>query len=82
MNAGSPSSSISPDRQMERKRAAVLASPAHFAAGADDFRDPGVQVVREVSIVLLAIGARHQQLDVLAQHLVRPVAEQPLGARD
>ena len=36
------------------------------------------EVVRDVSIVLLAIGAGHQQLDVLAQHLVRPVAEQSL----
>ena len=67
------------DGQMKRKRAAVLAPPTHFAAGSDDARDTGFEVVGEVPVVLLAVGAGHQDLDVLAQHFGGAIAEQPLG---
>ena len=44
-------------------------------------RSPVVEVAREVAVVRLAVGRRHQHLDVLADHLGRGVAEQPLGRR-
>ena len=44
-------------------------------------RSPVVQIALEIAVVALAIGRRHQHADVLADHLVRAVAEQPLGRR-
>ena len=70
-----------PDRQMKGKRAAVFSAAAHFAAGADDARDPGLQIVGEVTVVLLEVGAGHQHLDVLVEHLrcasTRIIARRP-----
>ncbi len=40
---------------------------------------PVVEISREVPVVFLVIGRRHQHLDVAANHLQRSVAEQALG---
>ena len=65
---------------MKRKRAAVFSAAANFAAGADDPRDTGFQIVGDVTVVLLEIGAGHQDLDVLVEHLLGGIPEQPFGA--
>ena len=61
----------SADREMDGKRAAVSSQGLDFAAGSDDLRDSRLEVVGDVAVVLLAIGAGHQQLDVLANHFFR-----------
>src|SRR5687768_14146877 len=66
---------------MKWERAPVLALASHFAARPDDLRHPGLQVVGDVPVVLLPIGTRHQQLDVLTKDLGRRVPEQPFCGR-
>ena len=67
------------DRKLHREGRAVLALADHDAADADDAPLAGRQVAREIAVVALAVGRRHQHLDVLADHLRRRIAEQPLG---
>ena len=69
------------DRQVQRKRRAVLAAPGHLAADADDLLDAGREIAREVAVVLLVIRRRHQHVDVAPEHFGLAVAEQPLGGR-
>ena len=64
---------------MERERRAVTATAGHFAANPDDLRHASLEISREVPVVFLVIGRRHQHLDVAADHLQRSVAEQALG---
>jgi hypothetical protein len=67
--------------QLHRKGRAVLAPPDHLAAGADDLPLARAPKMIEVLIVLLAIRARHQHLDVLANHLAGGVLEQSFASR-
>ena len=69
------------DRQMNGKRRAVLAAAGDFAADADNLLFSGRQVVLQISVVPLAIGAGHQHVDVAPEHFADAVAEQPLGGR-
>ena len=66
------------DRQMHRKRRAVLAAGGHFAADADDLLLAGREVMVKVPVVALAVGARHQHVHVAPEHLADAIAEQPL----
>ena len=68
------------NREMQRERGAVLAASANLSPRADNLGDPGLQVVSQVPVVLLAVGAGHQELDVLAQHLFCAVPKQSRGA--
>ena len=69
------------DRQLHREGRAVLALADDHAADADDAPLAGAQIALEIAVVALAVGRRHQHLDVLADHLVRRVAEQPRSRR-
>jgi hypothetical protein len=67
------------DTELERKGRTVLAFADHHAADADDAPLAGGPVAIEIAVVTFAIGRRHQNLDVLAEHFGRAVAEQALG---
>ena len=41
---------------------------------------PVVEIPREIAVVLLVIGRRHQHADVPADHFGLGIAEQPLGS--
>ena len=69
------------DRQVHREGRAVLALADHLAADADDLASAGAVIIVEIAIVLVAIRRRHQHLDVLADDLARPIAEQRLAGR-
>ena len=58
---------------------AVLPPADHFAADADDLFLPGGQVAGKITVVFLSIGRRHEDLDVLTDHFLRGITEQPLG---
>ena len=64
------------DGQLHREGRSVLATPHHFPPDADDLRDTRLEVSRDVAVVLAVVGLRHQDLDVLADDLIRRVAEQ------
>ena len=49
--------------------------PGNLTADTDDLADPGMQVTRNISIMGLLVGRRHEHLDVAADHLVRGIAE-------
>ena len=67
------------DRQMHRKRRAVLAAGGDFAADADDLLFACREVMVNVPVVALVVGARHQHVHVAPEHLADAIAEQPLG---
>jgi hypothetical protein len=52
--------------------------PHHLAADPDDLLSTGAQVVGDVAIVLVLVRRRHQQIDALAEHIGRTVAEHSL----
>ena len=52
------------DRELHRKGRAVLALADHHAADADDPPLAGAQIAIEIAVMALAIGRRHQHLDV------------------
>ena len=60
------------DRQMQRKRRAVLPPALHLASDADDLGSTGRQIARQIGVVLLVIRRRHQHVDVPAEHLLLP----------
>jgi len=66
------------DGQRHREGRSVPALADRDAAGADDALLAGAEIAREVAVMILAIGRRHQDRDVAAQNLLRAVAEQPL----
>ena len=66
------------NRQLHRKRRAVLARSHHHPAPPDHALLAGGGIARQVGVMLLLIGRGHQNTDVLTHHLVRGVAEQPL----
>ncbi len=67
------------DRKLHRERRAVLALADDDAADADDPPLAGPQIAREIAVVILAIGRRHQPVDVGPEHLAGGIAEQALG---
>ena len=69
------------DGKVHGKGAAVLAKADDFAADADDLFLPGGQVIIQVAVVLVAVWLGHEHLDVLAEDLVRRVAEESLRRR-
>ena len=60
--------------------AAVAPPSGHLATAADDAGVAGGDVARQILVVLLVIGRRHQQADVAAEDLTLRVAEQLLCA--
>ena len=82
VNFRSPCDRDLADRQMQRKRRAVLPTPLHLASDPDDLGAAGRQIARQIRVVLLVIRRRHQHVDVAAEHLLRRVAEQPFRGRD
>ena len=68
------------DRQIHREGGAVLASPDDLSADANDLLDAGSPVGGEITVMRLAIGRRHQQLDVPSERFLGAVAEQLLRA--
>ena len=68
-----------PHREVHRKHRAVLAQAFDLAADADDPGLPGRQIVLNVLVMIATIGLRHQQPDVVPDHLVGGIAEHPLG---
>ena len=70
MNFRSPPTDHLADRQMQRKGGPVLSPAGHLASDADDFRHARGEVVGHVPIVLFVVRRRHQQVDVLADHLL------------
>ena len=69
------------DRKLHRKGRAVPALADDDPADADDSPLSGAEISLEVAVVILAVGRRHQHLDVFSHDLRRRVAEQPLGRR-
>ena len=67
------------DGQVHREGGAVFAATDHFPSDANDFGLPALDIVGDVTVVLAAVGLRHQHLDVLADDLLRGVAEYPFG---
>ena len=67
------------DRQLHRKGRAVLALADHDAADADNTALAGILVALHIAVVVVAIGCRHQDLDVLSECLACLVTKQPLG---
>src|SRR5258708_1142972 len=63
-------------RQFHRKGAAVLAQSDDDTTFADNTPLAGAAIVFEIGIVLLAIGRRHEHLNVLANDLVLFEAEE------
>lgn len=70
-----------PDKQLDRKCGAVLAHAGHDTAYPDDPSFARRQIAGDIVVVLLAEMRRHQDLHILADDLVRPIAEEPLGCR-
>ncbi len=71
------------DRMLQRYGRTILSPADDLSDDADDPPLPGFQIFPQVLIVLVRIGGRHQHLDILADHLVGLVAEQPLtGTRN
>ena len=68
------------DREIHREGRAVLAPPDDLAADADDLFDAGLSVGGEIAVMRLAIGRRHQHLDVSSERFLGAVAEQLLRA--
>ena len=68
-------------RQVQRERRPVLAPSLHLTPDTDDLGPSSGQVSRQVGVVLLAIRGRHQHVDVVAEDLVRGIAEEAFGRR-
>src|SRR3954451_13853531 len=67
------------DGQFHWERRAVHALPHHHATDSDDALLARAEVTSEITIVLLAVGSRHQHLDVLSENFRLAAAEQPLS---
>jgi hypothetical protein len=67
------------DRELHGEGGAVAPLADDDAADADDPPLAGRPVAIQIGVVLLAIGRRHQDRNVLADRLVGPPAEQALG---
>ena len=80
VNLRSPPTFISPTDRCSGNVVPSLRSRRDLAADADDLGLAGREIAREVAVVLLVIGRRHQHADIAADDLVCGIAEQPLGA--
>ena len=67
------------DRQVQREVLAVAPQRGDGAADADDLPLAGAQVMLDIAVVLRAVRLRHQQADVLAEHVGFAIAEHALG---
>ena len=67
------------DREFHGKGRAIPPQPDHHPAAADDPLFPGRQIARQILVMLLPIRRGHQHADILSRHLLRAIAEQPLG---
>ena len=67
--------------QVRGKDRSVFAPADDLAAEADDRLPTRSNVILQVTIVLEPVGIGHQELHVLADHLVPGVTEHPLGGR-
>ena len=65
--------------QLHGEGGAVLALADDEAADADDAPLAGAQVALHVTVMLAAVGLRHQDVDVAARHLRRGIAELAFG---
>ena len=66
-------------RELHGEGRPVLASAFHLAADADDAAHPRAAITGEILVVLFPVGGGHEHANVLADHLVRPVAEEALA---
>src|SRR5690606_15318842 len=62
-------------RQLDWKCRTVLAPPLHFPLHADDFASSGPTIILQVLIMLIAIGRRHEQADIMSNDLFGAIAE-------
>ena len=69
------------DRKMHREGRSVLAPAEDLAADADDLAFAGTVIIRKITVMGVAIERRHQDLDVLSDHLVGRILEQLLASR-
>ncbi len=69
------------DGQIDREQRAVLPSADHFPADADNLLDSRLEVIGDVTVVLLGVRLGHQHRDVLSQQLGLAVAKDSLGRR-
>jgi len=65
--------------QINGQGGAVAAAGRNLAPDTDDALLAGVQVAMDVPVVLVAIGCRHQQAHVLAQHFGGGVTQKRFG---
>ena len=72
---------ISPTDRCTGNVVPSLRRAGDFAADADDLLLARREVMVKIPVVALAVGARHQHVDVAAQHLADAIAEQPLRRR-
>ena len=69
------------NREIQRKGASVLSAPDHRPANADDPPLACLAIMSQIAIVSFMIGRRHQDLDVLAEHLPCGKAEHRFASR-
>ena len=69
------------NRQLHREGRAVAALADHDAAEADDPALAGLEIMRDIFVMPVAIGLGHQAGDVAADELGFRIAEQALGGR-
>jgi hypothetical protein len=62
------------------KRATILACSDHRAVDSDGLALTTAQVLRQKIVVLVPPRRRHEYFDVLSNHLLRTVPEQPFGS--
>jgi hypothetical protein len=70
-----------PHRQVHGEGGAVLASPLHLTADADDVPLAGLEIVGDELIVPVAVFRCRQQLDIAAHDLRHGIPEQAFGDR-
>ena len=69
------------DLQLHRKGLAALAQTDDHAPDPDDAALAGAKIAIEIAVMSFAIGWRHQDFDVAADHFRVVIAEQPLRRR-
>ena len=67
------------DARGEEMREAIAAARDQHQAHPDDACYPRLQIAADIGVVAVAVGRRHQQVDIAPAHLGLAIAEQPLG---
>ena len=67
------------DRQANGQHASVFAKRGHITSHADDLRDTRIEIVRQIAVVIVPVGRRHQHADVLADHFGGGITEELFG---